>query len=280
MQYQGDSSLFQDATLVVPSVSYANLSQLTVDLLINSLGLSRIGVLGDGSTVVPMVGQLEQANNPEKADIDPALTSGGLEVYGRSGCSYIFLQQRSPVLKSRKSEHIGLISTFIRSHPFSSVLLLTSLDISTAAEDESVLMSPWRSLLPPSAAKSPNATIENLKEIPPYVQEAVYDSLREGGPSKSEATAYPPPLPAGGLSGALLADLQKEGSGTVPPHGALCAWCVEGDNRGDAFGMAGVVAFVLGIEKSLDLKQPLSWEGLFGGEGVAGGTGRESDIYG
>ncbi len=181
------------------------------------------------------------------------------------------------------------------------MLLLTSLDISTAAEDESVLMSPWRSLLPPSAAKSPNATIENLKEIPPYVQEAVYDSLREGGPSKSEATAYPPPLPAGGLSGALLADLQKEGSGTVPPHGALCAWCAEGDNRGDAFGMAGVVAFVLGIgecrkvqvvvanvhgllstdvEKSLDLKQPLSWEGLFGGEGVAGGTGRESDIYG
>ena len=32
-------------------------------------------------------------------------------------------------------------------------------------------------------------------------------------------------------------------------HGGLAAWCVEGDNRGDAMGLAGVVLQVLGIGK-------------------------------
>lgn len=261
-----------------------------MDLFIHSLGLARIGILGDGSTVVPMAGQLECAEGAGSSGGDQPLTSGGLEGEGtgfpRSSLetavtdihcsvwsSWMLLcipaatfsssQSSSAVhfnspetqayrlifnhTQSRKSAHLELISTFIRHHPFSSVLFLTSLDISTAAEDESVIMSPWRALLPPTAANSTNVMIEKLKEIPPYVQEPAYDPLREGGPSKTADIAYPPPLPAGGLCESLLADLQKEGQGTVPPHGTLCAWCAEGDNRGDAFGMAGVVAFVLGI---------------------------------
>ena len=39
-----------------PSVSLANLPQLAVDILITSLGLTRVGVIGDGNTVVPFFG--------------------------------------------------------------------------------------------------------------------------------------------------------------------------------------------------------------------------------
>jgi proteasome assembly chaperone 2 len=127
------------------------------------------------------------------------------------------------------------------------VIVLTSLDIATAAEDESVIMSPWRSLLPPNV-KSDDERIARLKEIPSYLSSTAPDPLREDSISASTTQAYPPPLPAGGLCGPLLENLQHNGEGgSVPPHGALCAWCAEGDNRGDAFGMAGVLAFVLGL---------------------------------
>lgn len=39
-----------------PSVSLANLPQLAVDILITSLGLKRVGYIGNGETVVPFFG--------------------------------------------------------------------------------------------------------------------------------------------------------------------------------------------------------------------------------
>ena len=52
-----------------PSVSLANLPQLAVDILITSLGLTRVGVIGDGNTVVPFFGPGEGSE----------LVTGGLE---------------------------------------------------------------------------------------------------------------------------------------------------------------------------------------------------------
>jgi proteasome assembly chaperone 2 len=50
-------------------VSLANLPQLAVDIIITSLGLTRVGVIGDGETVVPFFGPGEGSE----------LVSGGLE---------------------------------------------------------------------------------------------------------------------------------------------------------------------------------------------------------
>ncbi len=60
-------------------VSYANLPQLTIDLLIHSIGLKRLGDLGDGSTVVPMVGQLDVHEDDKDPGQDATLTTGGVE---------------------------------------------------------------------------------------------------------------------------------------------------------------------------------------------------------
>lgn len=91
--YQGSTDLFQNATLVIaspfpifaahsltsspqPSVSQASLPQLTVDVLVHSLGLRRLGKLQDDEMVVPMVGE---------AEVEEGLASGGIE-----GMSFAF----------------------------------------------------------------------------------------------------------------------------------------------------------------------------------------------
>lgn len=77
-------------------------------------------------------------------------------------------------------------------------------------------------------------------------------------------------------------------------HGALMAWCVEGDNRDDARALAAASLHVLGQGKLLDLrrvgqtdisdvemKEPKAWEGLFGvKEGWSGGAGSNAELYG
>jgi proteasome assembly chaperone 2 len=56
-------------------------------LILNSVGLKRVGFIGRGDTVVPFAGPGD----------DGALATGGLEVYGRD--KLFFVQQRSPVIK-------------------------------------------------------------------------------------------------------------------------------------------------------------------------------------
>jgi proteasome assembly chaperone 2 len=56
-------------------------------------------------------------------------------------------------------------------------------------------------------------------------------------------TPYPPFLPSAGSTRKLLIRLQDKSD---VPHAAISAWCVEGDNRGDARALAGLVLGVLG----------------------------------
>ncbi|GHJ83630.1 hypothetical protein NliqN6_0032 [Naganishia liquefaciens] len=255
--YTGTTSLFQDAILVIPSVSQASLPQLTVDVLVHSLGLRRIGKLRDEGMVVPMVGEAEGEEG--------GIVTGGIEVFGREGSSFVFLQQRAPTLTSRKQDHVDLIVQFITSHPFSAVLILTSLD-SAAATIEDHLYTPLQVIHPPKPLdESPLA--DRLGQIPRYVPPA-------------PSSTYPPFLPCAGLTRRLLATMQDT-PGPVPPHASLAYWCTEADNRDDAVRYAGVVTYLLGIpEKQVTLVQPPSWQGLFGGSSIAGATSAASDIYG
>ncbi|KAJ9098985.1 hypothetical protein QFC20_005803 [Naganishia adeliensis] len=254
--YQGSTYLFNGATL--PSVSQASLPQLTVDVLVHSLGLKRLGRLQDDDMVVPMVGEAEG---------DEGLVSGGIEVFGREGSSYVFLQQRAPTLQSRKQDHINLLTAFIKSYAFTSFLILTSLD-SAAATTEEHLYHPLQALLPPVSSDGPEL-IQRLQKIPSYVPPT---------PAQPSKETYPPFLPCAGLTRRLLATLHAD---EVPPHGTLAYWCAEADNREDAMRYAGVVTYLLGIpEDQVKLSEPPSWKGLFGGSMVSGGTSAASDIYG
>lgn len=198
-----------------------------------------------------------------------------------------FVNRSDEASQSRKQEHVDLLARFITTYPFSSVLILTSLD-SAAGTTEEHLYNPLQALIPPSL-KDANAPelIQRMGNIPPYVPPTpVHPSQKE---------PYPPFLPCAGLTRRLLATLETE---NVPPHATLAYWCAEADNREDAMRYAGVVTYLLGIRESstraqgetdadtgiaedqVKLVEPSSWRGLFGGTMVSGGTSATSDIYG
>ncbi|WWD22451.1 hypothetical protein CI109_106942 [Kwoniella shandongensis] len=257
-----DPVSFKSSTLILPAVSLGNVPQLTADLLISSLGLRRVGWIGRGDTVAPFSGAGEGGE----------IVTGGLEVYGQPGSELYVVQQRSPTLKTKKDAHVALLHDFISTNAFSSVVILTSLD--AANQDDAQLLTPHQRVLPPRIPSSLPPSLQRLSDLLPPLSLNMIDQPR---PSASTSSTYPPFLPAAGLTRRLLASLASE----QIPHGAVTAWCVEGDNRGDAVALAGIVLRLLGIENDVQLQEPSSWEGLFGTtEGWSGGMGADSELYG
>ncbi|KAL7418823.1 hypothetical protein Q5752_006507 [Cryptotrichosporon argae] len=244
------TSALRGATIVIPAVSLANLPQLAADLIVASLGLPRVGYVGDGSTVVPFAGRGD----------DGGLVTGGLELYGKDGLFVV--QQRSPTLKTKKDAHVELVRAFVRDTAPAAVLVLTSLD--AANQDDAQLLTPHQRLLPSSPVPAPLARLAALPALRLQLD-----------PALPAPTAYPPFLPAAGLTRRLLSALADD----AVPHGALAAWCVEGDNRGDAHALAAQALDVLGTP--VEITEPKSWAGLFGpAEGWSGGLGADAEIYG
>ncbi|WVR03524.1 hypothetical protein IAU60_000516 [Kwoniella sp. DSM 27419] len=261
-----DASALMGATLIVPAVSLGNVPQLTSDLLIASLGMRRVGFVGKGDTVAPFAGRGD----------DGEIVTGGLELYGQEGSELYVLQQRAPTLKSRKDEHVELLRDFIASHGFSFALLLTSLD--AASQDDAQLLTPHQRIVPPSSHGPSSPHQQRLESLlPPLRLNLSPDTPYRSPESSSSAAPYPPFLPAAGLTRRLLAALSQ----SQVIHGAITAWCVEGDNRGDATSLAGSVLAVLGIGNEVELREPPSWDGLFGTtSGWSGGQGQDSELYG
>ncbi|OXB38313.1 proteasome assembly chaperone 2 [Cryptococcus neoformans] len=256
-------SSFASSTLILPVVSLGNVPQLTADLLIFSLGLKRVGFVGKGDTVTPFAGKGEKNGD---------IVTGGLEVYGQEGSQLYVIQQRSPTLKSQKDRHVSLLKTFINSNAFGAVLVLTSLD--SAIQGDAQLLIPYQRVVPPGLSSFPSQ-IQKIQNIPPLSL-----SLSQPAASgRSISSSYPPFLPAAGLTRRLLTALSEEKAPI--PHGAIAAWCVEGDNRGDARSLAGVVLDVLSLQDVVQVQEPVSWEGLFGTtEGWSGGLGADAELYG
>ncbi|KIR63636.1 proteasome assembly chaperone 2 [Cryptococcus bacillisporus CA1873] len=256
-------SSFASSTLILPAVSLGNVPQLTADLLIFSLGLKRVGFVGKGDTVAPFAGRGEKGGE---------IVTGGVEVYGQEGSELYVIQQRSPTLKSQKDRHITLLKTFINSNAFGAVLILTSLD--SAIQNDAQLLTPYQRIIPPSLSSLPSQ-LQKIQNIPPLSL-----SLSQPATSVQNITSsYPPFLPAAGLTRRLLTALLEEK--TSMPHGAIAAWCVEGDNRGDSRSFADMVLYVLDLQDVVQVQEPASWEGLFGTtEGWSGGSGADAELYG
>ncbi|ORX34713.1 hypothetical protein BD324DRAFT_634592 [Kockovaella imperatae] len=310
----------RDKILIIPSVSLANLPQLAVDLIIASRELNRIGYVGSGDTVAPLLGY---------SDMGEGLVSGGLEAYSRPGCEFVVLQQRSPVLKSRKDQHVDLLHSFITSHAFAGVIILSSLD--AANQNDAQLLTPHQLILPPTADRSClPIPLQELANLPPLSLTIDPSSPSQPSPpSAHNPTHYPPFIPGGGLTRRLLTSLhassssskgisksssggssssstwvqvdlpsgsahtpRESGSTSVtasqpvpaaadsPAHLTVVAWCVEGDNRSDARALAALLLKALLPDSGVTLRQPASWKGLFGGQTSSGIYSADAELYG
>lgn len=146
----------------------------------------------------------------------------------------------------------------------------------------------------PVSLTSPPA-LDRLRQLPSLSLSLASDYPTSQSISKTSSATYPPFLPSAGLTRRLLSSLQS----TKVPHGCLTVWCVEGDNREDAYALTARVLDILELRKlfrlpttlGLDvqltpsdpshIREPRSWKGLFGvKDGWSGGLGADSEIYG
>lgn len=108
---------------------------------------------------------------------------------------------------------------------------------------------PHQAVLPPGAATNP--VLERLAHLPALKltlettppHHAPHPSLSSLARPRAASTVYPPFLPGAGLTRRVLGALAD----TAVPSGAVTAWVVEGDNRGDAHALAGVALQILGV---------------------------------
>ncbi|GLB37647.1 hypothetical protein LshimejAT787_0406980 [Lyophyllum shimeji] len=231
-------------TLIVPVVSTANVPQLAADLLIASFSLRRVAVFNP-EFLVPVVGARE--------DGEEGLTTP-LELYGSPESDLLIIQQRSPVLKSRKQDFVDGLIDFIRTAGVGSVLFLSGVDLSNRSDSQ--MFTPTYQLQPrnsPSLSATPLGAMTSLP-IPTYTS-PVLQSPRE---STAEEVPF---IPGGGLTRRILGSIPE---GWSIPTAALLQYVLEGDNRADARFFAAVVAKVVGYDLS-EWRQPTSWKaGLFG----------------
>ncbi|KAF8973158.1 PAC2 family-domain-containing protein [Flammula alnicola] len=234
-------------TIIIPVVSTANVGQLAVDLIVASLSLERIAVLEPGFCV-PVVGARE--------DGQKGITTS-LELYGRPDVEFVVVQQRSPVLKSKKEEFIKALFDFIKTSKFSAALFLSGVDLSNRTDAQ--MMTPTYQIRPPNSPSVASSPLKNLLTLPI----PIYTSPVQQQPSQQQAEegSAIPFIPGGGLTRRILSSIP---AGWDIPTASLLQFVLEGDNRADAGFLASVVVKVLGKDIT-QWKQPSSWrDGLFG----------------
>ncbi|KAL5507099.1 hypothetical protein ACEPAH_6555 [Sanghuangporus vaninii] len=242
-------------TLVVPVVSVGNVAQLAADLLIATLGLQQLGVF-DPTYLIPVVGAREEG---------PGITTP-LELFGKERVDILVIQQRSPVLKSRKEAFSVSLREFIQANEIGAVLYLTGVDVTNRSDAQ--MMSPIYALTAPDLPSLDSSSLSLVSQLPTYKFEP---SDTTEIPARLSSSAIPF-VPGGGLTRRLLALSTTQSSKSIPTA-AILQFVLEGDNRGDAEFFASVIARILKLDVK-EWKQPPSWKvGLFG-------TPHDQTLYG
>ncbi|KAI8338554.1 PAC2 family-domain-containing protein [Chlamydoabsidia padenii] len=235
-----DIQSLKDSTLLFPSVSIGNVPQLTCDLIIHTLHLSRVGFI-DSDAVIPVVGQREDQS---------VGISVPIEVYQSKDRQWTVIQQRSPTLKGKRKDLISSLVGFIESAQFAKVVILTSLDASSRL-DSQISSIPFRVV-------GDSGTIQDIYrkiKVPELeTQQQEQDMDTSGLPSMSGA----------GISRSLYQQLVDKKVDVV----IFSMFVLEGDNVQDSVELANVVNSYYEI-KSTDATPsswtpPKSWEYLFG----------------
>jgi len=180
-------------------------------------------------------------------------------VYGKSGVDVVIVQQRSPVLKSRKEEFVSSLLEFIDSSNFETVLFLSGVDLSDRTDAQ--MFTTTFHIIPNQRHALRSPSLENITSLSiPVYTSPVLQRAEEG----LEGSSAPIPfIPGGGLTRRILSALPETWS---TPTASLLQFALEGDNRGDARLLAAVTLKVVGLDVSVnEWKQPKSWQvGLFG----------------
>ena len=218
-------------TLVLPTVSCANVPQLACDLLVHTLELKLIERLASH--------QLHPFAAPRE---DPGGEPGvctALELLGDAD-QVLVVSQRSPPLPGFEDAFVETLIVEVKKHSVDRIVLLTSAD-ATYRNDEQLRQGPLVKL--------------DLEHVMSQLSlsddvDGDYDHDEEEGSGKLHGTGELRRL----LSAINALRIQVE---------CVCIFAHQGDNRADAAHMANHVLEMLGRQK-YPLKEPPSWQTLFG----------------
>ncbi|XP_050354861.1 proteasome assembly chaperone 2 [Nymphalis io] len=229
-----DENPLNEYTLIVPSVAVGNVGQLSCDLLISSLSMTKIASVYS-TAQIPVIGY-------DPYNLKSGCLSTSCEIYKSDSKKVCVLQLKSPLIfKYAKNFLEEVIETFKEKY-VKDVIILSS---SYAHEKKHILSSPFRYVI------SEGSTYEGkIKNADIVKHEGDIGALKIFG---------------GGFASLLYKICQEKNL----PCLVLYKYCSEGDNIPDAYDMIKILMNVYPLfseEKDLfsQLKQPVSWTLLFG----------------
>ncbi|XP_076282053.1 proteasome assembly chaperone 2 [Lasioglossum baleicum] len=227
----------EDYTLILPSVAVGNVGQLSIDLLISSLNLRKIGSMWS-SMFLPIIG-----HDPYNKKSNSLCTAA--DFYLGAACKIILLQLRSPYVGNSTDFYEELLQ-FIQLKKFSKIIILTSsYDYEQSDRSDSRLR----------YLSSDNSLLNNIELL--HWKEHIRNTLVE-----SAENSY---IPGGGFANGLYNYLK---SADVPCTVLFC-YCSEGDNVSDALILVKGLNQWLNVletnsDSGINVIYPPSWEYLFG----------------
>ncbi|XP_066481574.1 proteasome assembly chaperone 2 [Tiliqua scincoides] len=247
---------FEGSTLLMPAVSVGNVGQLSVDLVIFTLGMSRIGYFYT-DCLVPMIGNNPYATTEENAT-ELCINA---EVYAVPSKELVVLQIRSPFIKNKYSAFCQMLLSWVKSCGFAKVAVLSS-SHAYQRNDQQLLGTSLRYLLSPAVQKTDSDQMQRLnwKQLEKI---AAFPEVNDDAKVLH--------IPGGGITKLLFTESCTRGIQMV----VLLKFCSEGDNIPDALALADYLNEWLHLtanqqqpgspaSTSSRWKIPSSWKLLFG----------------
>ncbi|KAJ9086314.1 hypothetical protein DSO57_1005304 [Entomophthora muscae] len=249
---QIDFSALEGSTLIIPSISLGNVPQLTVDLLIETLKLKRIGIW-DTFSLIPVAGPAAYSHQTAALDF-----SFNGEVYFDPEHHLTLMQFRAPIIQGMMANFVNELFEVIGLYKFDHVVILSSYDM-TLRVDSQIQDSNLRWLCH-SRSLAPSVILPSeIKQLELEMEGAM--------PSPTEGEQLPH-LPGSGFTRKFLLLAQKKSFDNAV---ALFAFVSEGDNRIDASLLASFLDGILHLKSAKNgWKPPPSWNMLFGSEIASG----------
>lgn len=235
----------KNSILLFPSISVANVPQLTADLLLHTLPFVRIGTINDDylhSFVSPI--------DYVASELRPNGVSYGIELYYCQDQNLTLVQQRAPIIAGLHEEHIAeVIVPLLKQADFKNVILFHLLDA---------------------------GLVENIfpGTLQVYTQEDQLSKSLEALRISEQGYQLLSSLPE--IDAPYMKCLMKS-LGEFVNYSILVAFAYEGDNFYDSLNMATKVAHLLDIDVS-QWKTPVSWFGVYGDKPVS--NAMEDGLYG
>ncbi|KAI0211933.1 Proteasome assembly chaperone 2 [Lamellibrachia satsuma] len=234
-------------TLIVPSVSVGNVGQLTVDLIVSTLHMDRIGYLSTDA-VYPVVG-----NDPfsTKGSSDKCQLVTAIEVYECTDKKITVVQQRAPLVRGKRKQFVSELCHWIQTCNFTKVIIVTS-SFSHERVDTQIAGTQLRFLLSPVLETREGVTLRDHLHWLELEHRCPLTGGLQDGPSSEDSGQGEIFLPGAGFAKDLFETLASADVCVA----LLMLFCSEGDNAMDAIQLATALNTWLSL---ISLKTKQSW---------------------